>query len=78
MERIKILENDLLSEKQGLLKQFEELKKELIGTIQYGNYKKILELPDTIVYGRIQQTVKQINEIDIKLRVVNYIMIDDK
>jgi hypothetical protein len=73
MNRIEYLKDNLTSDKEDLLKNFEEQKQEYIKIISEGNYKIFSEMDKYTITRRINETVYQLNEIDAKLRVISYI-----
>jgi hypothetical protein len=74
MEKVKNLYEELSEKKKNLIEWFDVQKAELVEFINQSNYQKILEIETYNIHKNIMSTVQQINEIDIKLRTLRYIL----
>ena len=76
MEKVKNLYEELKEKKDALIELFDVEKEDLIYTINCVNYEKISNLHNYNTFTKIMTTVKTIEEIDIKLKTLRYILKD--
>ena len=78
MNKLIQLKNDLERKKEDLQESLSKYKKDVLQLIETADAEKITEINSYTSYGKMFDTAKQIEEINAKLRVCNYLLEDDR
>ena len=75
-DKTKKLYEELSERKAGLVELSNEEKAELLELLNDANYGKMLKLSNYNVYTKVMTIAKEIEEIDIKLRTLKFLLKD--